>query len=136
MKSITLDLGDNVEALLQRQEMLPREAMRVGDRIRTYLYEVHLETRGPQLFVSRITSEMLTKLFKIEVPEIGEQVIEVKSAARDPGVRAKIAVKTNDGRIDPVGACVGMRGSRVQAVSTNWVVNELILSFGMIILYS
>ena len=116
-EAITLDLGDNVEALLLRQEMLPREAMRVSDRVRTYLYDVHEERRGPQLFVSRTRPEMLMKLFEIEVPEIAEQVIQIKSAARDPGVRAKIAVKTNDGRIDPVGACVGMRGARVQAVS-------------------
>jgi N utilization substance protein A len=116
-EAVTLDLGDNVEALLLRQEMLPREAMRVSDRVRTYLYDVHEERRGPQLFVSRTRPEMLMKLFEIEVPEIAEQVIQIKSAARDPGVRAKIAVKTNDGRIDPVGACVGMRGARVQAVS-------------------
>lgn len=116
-EALTLDLGDNVEALLERKDMLPREAMRVGDRVRTYLYEVRPEKRGPQLFVSRIHPQMLIKLFEIEVPEIAEEVIEVKSAARDPGVRAKIAVKTNDGRIDPVGACVGMRGARVQAVS-------------------
>lgn len=116
-EAITLDLGDNVEALLQRQDMLPREAARVGDRVRAYLYDVREERRGPQLFVSRIHPNMLIRLFEIEVPEIAEQVIQVKSAARDPGVRAKIAVKTNDGRIDPVGACVGMRGSRVQAVS-------------------
>lgn len=116
-EAITLDIGDNVEALLQRQDMLPREAVRVGDRVRAYLYEVRTERRGPQLFVSRTHPNMLVKLFEIEVPEIAEQVIQVKSAARDPGIRAKIAVKTNDGRIDPVGACVGMRGSRVQAVS-------------------
>lgn len=114
---VLLDLGENVEALLARSEMLPNEAMRVGDRVRALLFDVHYESRGSQLFLSRTRPEMLVELFKIEVPEIGDGVIEIKGAARDPGVRAKIAVKTNDGRIDPVGACVGMRGSRVQAVS-------------------
>lgn len=115
---IILDMSENVEALLRRVEMLPREAVRTGDRLRVYLYSVNGETRGPQLLVSRTKPEMLTELFRIEVPEIGEEVIQIMSAARDPGLRAKIAVKTNDGRIDPVGACVGMRGSRVQAVSS------------------
>ncbi len=114
---VILDLGSNAEALLSRDEMLPREAMRIGDRVRAYLYDIATETRGPQVLLSRTRSEMLVKLFSIEVPEIGEELIEIKGAARDPGVRAKIAVKTNDGRIDPIGACVGMRGSRVQAVS-------------------
>lgn len=91
---------------------------RPNDRVRAYLYEITPQARGPQLFVSRTRNEMLIELFRIEVPEIGENVIEVKAAARDPGNRAKIAVKTNDGRIDPVGACVGMRGARVQAVSS------------------
>ncbi len=114
---VLLDLGENTEALLERAEMIPGENFRVGDRLRAYLYDAHYEPRGPQLFISRSCPEMLIELFKIEVPEIGEQVIEIKGAARDPGSRAKIAVKTNDGRIDPIGACVGMRGSRVQAVS-------------------
>ena len=114
---IAIDLGANAEALLMREEMLPREAMRVGDRIRAYLYEIAEQKRGPQILVSRTRPEMLTQLFSVEVPEIGEELIEIKGAARDPGVRAKIAVKTNDGRIDPVGACVGMRGARVQSVS-------------------
>lgn len=114
---IILDLGENAEAIIPREEMLPREAVRPNDRLRAYLYDVHSEPRGPQIFMSRTRPEMLIELFKIEVPEIGEEVIEVKSAARDPGSRSKIAVKTNDGRIDPIGACVGMRGSRVQAVS-------------------
>ena len=114
---IVLDLGDNAEALIPREEMLPRESFRMGDRVRGYLYQVRKEKKGPQLMVSRTRPEMLVELFKIEVPEIGEQVIEIKAAARDPGSRAKIAVKTNDGRIDPIGACVGMRGARVQAVS-------------------
>ncbi len=115
--NVIVDLGNNAEGLLQRDQLIPREAFRMGDRIRAILYEVRPEARGPQLFLSRTCSEMLIELFKIEVPEIAEQVIEIRSAARDPGSRAKIAVKTNDGRIDPVGACVGMRGSRVQAVS-------------------
>lgn len=114
---LLLDLGGNAEALLSRSEMLPQDAFRPGDRVRTYLYDVKPQPRGPQLFVSRTHPNMLIELFKIEVPEVGEQVIEIKSAARDPGSRAKIAVKTNDGRIDPIGACVGMRGARVQAVS-------------------
>ncbi len=112
-----LDLGSNVEALMPRSEMLPHEALRINDRVRAFLYDAHYEPRGPQLFVSRSRPEMLVELFTIEVPEISEEVIDIRSAARDPGVRAKIAVKTNDGRIDPIGACVGMRGSRVQAVS-------------------
>src|SRR3990167_5993737 len=115
---ITLDLGSNAEAILTRSEMLPHEAVRVGDRVRSYLYDIQTEgAKTPQILVSRIRPEMLVELFKIEVPEIGEELIEIRAAARDPGSRAKIAVKTNDGRIDPVGACVGMRGSRVQAVS-------------------
>lgn len=114
---LILDMGDNAEGLLLREEMIPREAFRVGDRIRVYLKEVRKEKRGPQLSLSRISPEFLVELFKIEVPEIGEEVITIMGAARDPGSRAKIAVKTNDGRIDPIGACVGMRGARVQAVS-------------------
>ncbi len=115
--NIILDMGENAEALMPREEMIPREAFRINDRIRALLFEVSEERRGPQLLVSRTRPEFLKELFKIEVPEIGEEVIEIKGAARDPGSRAKIAVKTNDGRIDPIGACVGMRGSRVQAVS-------------------
>lgn len=115
--NVIVDLGMNAEGLLKREELLPRERFRVGDRVRALLYEVQTEMRGPQMLLSRSRPEMLIELFRIEVPEIGEQVIEIKSAARDPGLRAKIAVKTNDGRIDPVGACVGMRGSRVQTVS-------------------
>lgn len=115
---LILDLGDNAEGVITRDQMIPREAFRSGDRVRTYLYGVRSDKRGPQLLLSRIHPQMLAELFKIEVPEIGEQVIEIKAVARDPGSRAKIAVKTNDGRIDPIGACVGMRGSRVQAVSS------------------
>jgi len=115
--NVTIDLGDNVEALIPREEMIPREAVRPGDRVRGYLKEVRSEARGPQLFVSRTAPNLLIELFKLEVPEVGEGLIEILGAARDPGSRAKIAVKTNDPRIDPVGACVGMRGSRVRAVS-------------------
>ncbi|XBC38010.1 MAG: transcription termination factor NusA [Buchnera aphidicola (Floraphis choui)] len=116
--SITLDLGNNAEALILKEDMLPRENFRLGDRIRGVLYAIYPEVRGIQLFVSRSKPEMLIELFKIEVPEIGESIIEIKAAARDPGSRAKIAVKSNDKRTDPVGACVGMRGARVQAVSS------------------
>jgi len=123
--NIIVDLGNNAEALLPRDQMIPRETFRIGDRMRALLTEVSSEQRGPQLFLSRTSPKMLMELFKIEVPEIAEEVIEIKAAARDPGSRAKIVVKTNDGRIDPVGACVGMRGSRVQVVS-NELANERI----------
>jgi N utilization substance protein A len=116
-ESVIVDLGNNAEAMLAREEMIPRETFRPGDRIRALLYAVNPEARGAQLFLSRTRPEMLIELFRIEVPEIGEEMIEIRGAARDPGSRAKISVKTNDRRIDPVGACVGMRGSRVQAVS-------------------
>ena len=115
--NVILDLGNNAEALITRDCMIPREAVRPGDRLRGYLKSVSSETRGPQLFLSRTTPELLIELFKIEVPEINEGMIEIINGARDPGARAKIAVKANDTRIDPIGACVGMRGSRVQAVS-------------------
>jgi len=114
---IFMDLGGNVEGFIPRECMIPRESMRTGDRVRGYLAEVRTEVRGPQLFISRTAPEFLLELFKLEVPEIGQGVIELKGGARDPGMRAKIAVQTKDQRIDPVGACVGMRGSRVQAVS-------------------
>ncbi|MFI4938040.1 MAG: transcription termination factor NusA [Candidatus Berkiellales bacterium] len=117
-ENVILELGNNAEALLRRTEMLPREIVRVGDRVRALLQEVRLDQRGPQLIVSRTCPEMLIELFQIEVPEIGDGLIELKGAARDPGVRAKISVLAKDNRIDPVGACVGMRGSRVQAVSS------------------
>ncbi|MDP1603650.1 MAG: transcription termination factor NusA [Legionella sp.] len=116
--NIIIDLGGKAEAFMPRHEMLPNEMFRPNDRVRAYLYEITSQSRGPQLFVSRVRNEMLIELFRIEVPEIGENIIDVKAAAREPGNRAKIAVKTNDGRIDPVGACVGMRGARVQAVSS------------------
>ena len=115
--SVVLDLGNNAEALVPKSEVIPKEATRAGDRLRGYLYDVRSEQRGPQLFVSRTSPDLLIELFKLEVPEVGEGLIEIVGAARDPGLRAKIAVRAHDPRIDPVGACVGMRGSRVQAVS-------------------
>lgn len=116
--NVIIDLGGKAEAFMPRSEMLPQEMFRTNDRVRALLYEITPQARGPQLYVSRARNEMLIELFRVEVPEIGENIIEIKAAAREPGSRAKIAVKTNDGRIDPVGACVGMRGARVQAVST------------------
>mgnify|MGYP003981822201 CR=1 FL=1 len=115
--NVYVDLGENAEGFIPREEMIPREAVRPGDRIRGYLYKIASELRGPQLFISRTAPEFLVELFKLEVPEVGQDLIEILSAARDPGMRAKIAVKSNDPRMDPVGACVGMRGSRVQSVS-------------------
>lgn len=119
--SIILDVngedGNKAEAVMLREDMLPRENFRPGDRVRGVLYKVSPESKGTQLFVTRAKPEMLIELFRLEVPEIGEELIEIRSAARDPGSRAKIAVKSNDKRIDPVGACVGMRGSRVQAIT-------------------
>lgn len=115
---IILDVNNNAEAILRRSEMIPREIFRVGDRVRAYLYDVCTEARGPQLFLSRSCPEMLIELFKIEVPEIGDGSIEIKGAVRDAGSRAKVAVLAKDNRIDPIGACVGMRRSRITAVST------------------
>ena len=115
--SVIVDLGNNAEGILTREHLIPREIFRIGDRLRAMLVEIRPDNRGPQLILSRTARSMLVELFKVEVPEISEDVIQILGAARDPGSRAKIAVKTNDGRIDPVGACVGMRGSRVQAVS-------------------
>jgi N utilization substance protein A len=114
---VLLDLGANAEAIVPREQVIPREPVRAGDRLRGYLFDIRPEKRGPQLFVSRTCTEFLVELFKLEVPEIGEGLIDILGAARDPGLRAKIAVRSKDARIDPVGACVGMRGSRVQAVS-------------------
>lgn len=111
-----IDLGDNAEGYLARDEMLPKELLRVKQRINAILFAVNREGRGAQLLLSRARPEMLMALMKKEVPEIAEEIIEIKGAARQPGVRAKIAVKTNDHRIDPVGACIGMRGTRIQAV--------------------
>ena len=115
---LIVDLGDGAEAVLPRTELIPGEVYRIGDRLRAVLQEEERENRGSQLALSRRCPEMVKELFRLEVPEIAEQVIEVKAIARDAGLRTKIAVKTNDNRIDPVGACVGMRGSRVQAVSS------------------
>ncbi len=123
--NVIVDLGSNAEGLLPRDQMIPRETFRMGDRLRALLTEVRSEPRGPQLILSRTSPDMLVELFKIEVPEISEEIIDIRAAARDPGSRAKIVVSTNDGRIDPVGACVGMRGSRVQVVS-NELANERI----------
>lgn len=114
---VYIDLGGNAEGFISREQMIPRESMRPGDRVRAFLQEVCEEARGPQLLLTRVAPEFLVELFKLEVPEVGQGLIEVLSAARDPGLRAKIAVKSNDPRLDPVGACVGMRGSRVQSVS-------------------
>ncbi|GDX61547.1 MAG: transcription termination/antitermination protein NusA [Nitrosospira sp.] len=107
-----------VEAALPRDQMIPKENLRVGDRVRAHLLKVERTSRGPQLILSRISPEFLIKLFELEVPEIEEKLLEIKIAARDPGSRAKIAVKSNDPRVDPIGTCVGMRGSRVQAVTS------------------
>jgi N utilization substance protein A len=115
--SVIVDLGNNAEALLAREDIIPRETFRVGTRLRALLKEIRSENRGPQLILSRTAPQMLIELFRIEVPEIAEGLIEVMAAARDPGSRAKIAVRSKDKRIDPQGACIGMRGSRVQAVS-------------------
>ena len=114
---IYVDLGANAEGFIPRENLIPREPIRTQDRVKAYLREVRSEPRGPQLFLSRTAPEFLIELFKLEVPEVGQGLILILAAARDPGVRAKIAVKSLDPRIDPVGACVGMRGSRVQAVS-------------------
>jgi transcription termination/antitermination protein NusA len=114
---VFVDLGSNAEGFVPRDQMIPREPVRSQDRIKAFLQDVRSEQRGPQLFLTRTAPEFLIELFKLEVPEVGQGLIQILGAARDPGVRAKIAVKSNDSRIDPVGACVGMRGSRVQAVS-------------------
>jgi len=127
---IFIDLGSNAEGFIPREHTIPREPARQQDRIKALLREVRSEPRGPQLFMTRTSPEFLTELFKLEVPEVGQGLIEILGAARDPGLRAKIAVRSNDARIDPVGACVGMRGSRVQAVS-----NELAGERVDIILY-
>ena len=117
--NVIVDLG-RAEGIIRRDEMIPRENVRLGDRIRAYIYEVRREQRGPQIFLTRARPEFMSMLFRAEVPEIYDGVVEIKSVARDPGSRAKIAVISKDSSIDPVGACVGMRGARVQAV-----VNEL-----------
>jgi len=114
---VYIDLGGSAEGFVPREQMIPREPVRPQDRLKALLFEVRSEPRGPQLFMTRSSPTFLLELFKIEVPEVGQGLIDILGAARDPGLRAKIAVKSNDARIDPVGACVGMRGSRVQAVS-------------------
>jgi len=114
---IYVDLGGNAEGFVPRTDMIPREIVKSQDRIKAFLKEVRSEPRGPQLFLTRTAREFLIELFKLEVPEVGQGLIQILGAARDPGVRAKIAVKSLEPRVDPVGACVGMRGSRVQAVS-------------------
>ncbi|AEG31638.1 transcription termination factor NusA [Thiomicrospira cyclica] len=114
---VILDMGDNVDAIIPRSELVGRETFRMGDRVRAFLQVVDFRPRGPQLFMSRACKEMIIELFKIEVPEIGDDLIDVMAAARDVGFRAKIAVRANDPRLDPIGACVGMRGGRVQAVT-------------------
>ena len=116
-ESVVVDLGNNADCVLFREDLISRESFRPGDRVRALLYSVRPEARGAQLFLSRTKPEMLIDLFRVEVPEIADELIEIMGAARDPGARAKIAVKSNDRRIDPIGACVGMRGARVQAVS-------------------
>ena len=115
--NIYVDLGGNAEAFIAKDKSIPRDTLRPGDRVRGYLYDVRSEARGPQLFVSRAAPEFMMALFKLEVPEVGQGLVEIKGAARDPGDRAKIAVIAHDTRTDPIGACIGMRGSRVQAVS-------------------
>ncbi|NPA72568.1 MAG: transcription termination/antitermination protein NusA [Gammaproteobacteria bacterium] len=122
---VILDLGENVDAVIPRNQLVARENFRIGDRVRAYLQLVEFRPRGPQLIMSRACKEMLIELFKIEVPEIGDDLIDVMSVARDVGFRAKVAVRGNDPRLDPVGACVGMRGSRVQSV-TNEINGERI----------
>ncbi len=114
---VYIDLGGNAEGFVSRDQMVPREPVRPQDRMKALLIEVRSEQRGPQLFMTRTSPQFLVELFKIEVPEVGQGLIDILGSARDPGLRAKIAVRSNDARIDPVGACVGMRGSRVQAVS-------------------
>jgi len=115
--NVYVDLGGNAEALIPKDKAIPRDVLRPGDRVRGYLLDVRAEARGPQLFISRTAPEFMIELFKLEVPEVGQGLVEIKAAARDPGDRAKIAVLAHDHRTDPIGACIGMRGSRVQAVS-------------------
>ncbi|HEX9875242.1 MAG TPA: transcription termination factor NusA [Gammaproteobacteria bacterium] len=127
---VYVDLGGNAEGFIPREDLIPREPIKPQDRVKSILREVRAEPRGPQLFLTRTSPQFLIRLFQLEVPEVGQGLIEILGAARDPGLRAKIAVRSNDARIDPVGACVGMRGSRVQAVS-----NELAGERVDIILY-
>jgi N utilization substance protein A len=115
--NVYVDLGGNAEAIIPKDKAIPRDVMRAGDRVRGYLYDVRSEPRGPQLFISRTAPEFMIELFKLEVPEVGQGLVSIMACARDPGDRAKIAVMAHDNRTDPIGACIGMRGSRVQAVS-------------------
>ncbi|MFK3648855.1 transcription termination factor NusA [Lysobacter enzymogenes] len=115
--NIYVDLGGNSEAIIPKDKGIPRDVLRAGDRVRGYLFDVRTEPRGPQLFISRAAPEFMMELFKLEVPEVGQGLVSIKACARDPGDRAKIAVLAHDNRTDPIGACIGMRGSRVQAVS-------------------
>ncbi|TCZ86509.1 transcription termination factor NusA [Lysobacter sp. N42] len=115
--NIYVDLGGNAEAIIPKDKGIPRDVLRTGDRVRGYLYDVRPEPRGPQIFISRAAPEFMMELFKLEVPEVSQGLVSIKACARDPGDRAKIAVLAHDNRTDPIGACIGMRGSRVQAVS-------------------
>ena len=115
--SVYIDLGGNAEAFIPKDKAIPRDVLRAGDRVRGYLFDVRAEPRGPQLFISRAAPEFMMELFKLEVPEVGQGLVSIMACARDPGDRAKIAVLAHDNRTDPIGACIGMRGSRVQAVS-------------------
>lgn len=124
-EGVSLDAGDGAEIFVSHEDLIPGENLRLGDRVRAYLYDIRPQAKGYQLFASRTRKEILKELLWIEVPEIGEEVIEIKAIARIPGYRSKVAVKTNDGRIDPIGACVGMRGARIQVIS-NELNNERI----------
>ncbi|TBR11960.1 MAG: transcription termination/antitermination protein NusA [Lysobacter sp.] len=115
--NIYVDLGGNAEAIIPKDKGIPRDVLRTGDRVRGYLFDVRPEPRGPQIFISRAAPEFMMELFKLEVPEVGQGLVTIRACARDPGDRAKIAVLAHDNRTDPIGACIGMRGSRVQAVS-------------------
>lgn len=115
--NIYVDLGGNAEAIIAKDKGIPRDVLRTGDRVRGYLFDVRSEQRGPQLFISRAAPEFMMELFKLEVPEVGQGLVSIMACARDPGDRAKIAVLAHDNRTDPIGACIGMRGSRVQAVT-------------------
>ena len=115
--NIYVDLGGNAEAIIPKDKGIPRDVLRAGDRVRGYLFDVRTEPRGPQLFISRAAPEFMMELFKLEVPEVGQGLVSIMGCARDPGDRAKIAVLAHDNRTDPIGACIGMRGSRVQAVT-------------------
>ena len=115
--NVYVDMGENAEAMIPKERTIPRESIRVGDRIRGLLYDIRAEIRGPQLFVSRTAPEFMIELFRLEVPEVGQGLVEIKGCARDAGDRAKMAVRAKDQRTDPIGACIGMRGARVQAVT-------------------